>query len=130
VRLPGHHLVEDAIGGIGRLHDVPVETEHAGRGKQCPDFLLDAFGADAEALDVATPAGWAAPGERLGAAAVVALQPVQCRVVDERDAAMRTLARLTAVAAEGKGRQPAAVQKQDRLLASRERLADRLPQGP
>ena len=45
-------------------------------------------------------------------------------MVDEGDAAVRTFARLAAVAAEDEGRQPAAIQKQDRLLMALQRSAD------
>src|SRR5207245_6196727 len=92
--------------------------------KQGPHLLFDAFGADAEALDVAAAAGRASARKRLGAAAVVALQAAQGRVVDEGDAAVRTFARLAAVAAEDEGRQPAPIQEQDRLLAALQRSTD------
>ena len=120
VRLPRAHLVEDEVGRVRCLHHVPVEPKHARVWKQCPDFLLDAFRADAETLDVAAAAGRAAAWQRLGAATVVALQPAQRRVVDKGYAAVQTLARLAAVATEHEGRQPTAIQKEDRLLTALE----------
>ena len=54
----------------------------------------------------------------------MALQPVQCSVIHERDAAMGTLARLATVAAEDEGRQASPVQKENGLLLPGQRAAD------
>ena len=53
------------------------------------------------------------------------LQAVQAGVINERNAAMRALAYLTAIAAHHERRQPSAIQEQDRLLLARQRSADR-----
>src|SRR5205823_6663929 len=124
VRVAREHLIEDQVGGIDRLHYVTVEPDHAGGGEQRAHLLLDALGTDAEALDVSAAAGGTAAGHRLRAAAVVTLQPAQRRVVNKRNATVRALAHLAAVAAENEGCQAAAIQEQNRLLPAFERSSN------
>src|SRR5207253_8215711 len=118
VRIAGEHLIKDQVGGIRRLHHVPIESNHPGGWKQGSHLLLDALGANTEAFDETAAAGGAAAWHWLAAAAVMALQPAQGGVVDERHATVRALANLAAIAAQDEGGQAAAVQKENRLLAT------------
>ena len=111
-------------GMVSRGHDQAPRLRPENR-----RLLLDALHAGPDRREAVGRAAFRAlGGRRLGVAAVVALQPPLRPVLHQPGGAVRAAHPVAAVAAERQRRVAAAVQEQHRLLAARERLADRLDQ--
>ncbi len=98
-------------------------------GKALPDFRLDALGAEANLLDELAAAVRAGLGQRRRVVAVVAARAVRRAMHRQRHAAVRTVERRAALPAEDRRREPAPVEQDNRLLASRQRLAPARSRG-
>ena len=122
---------------IGRCalaaHRVAIEPCHARRRPQCRDFLRDLLGAETAPLEIRTLARRARLGHERPVVAVMApgaMAIAPFRVHDERHAAVRALDGATALPAEHRRRQPAAIQQNERLLPCLEPLRDGVFQPP
>ena len=106
---------------------VAVEPGHPRLRKRLGHFGFDALGAHPQ-RDHRPAAVRTGFGHRRALAAVVAQQPPLRAVLGEADIAVVALERLPAHLAEREGREPAAVEEQNRLLPGGEGLGQRLPQ--
>src|SRR6185437_14624823 len=107
---------------------IAIDTGHTGVRQQRLHLRLDALGAIAELLEERTRAFPAGLRQRHRVVAVVAARAADPLVDGQRDAAVRTLEGVAALAAEDGRREASPVQEQDRLLAALDAGSERLPQ--